>query len=160
MNMRREPRRFAPRLLVTVAVAALTLAAVTWADPVPPRNLGKNRLAVKGYDVVAYFTEGQARPGDARFAFEWDGAVWLFATAEHLELFRKDPAGYAPQYGGYCAYAVSRNYTADVDPEAWYIENGRLYLNYSLRVRETWRKDTPRNISKADRNWPGLKGSS
>lgn len=140
--------------------AVLATPAVASADPVPPRNLGRDRVAVKGYDVVAYFTEGQARRGDARFAFEWDGAVWRFATAEHLELFRKDPARYAPQYGGYCAYAVSQNHTADADPEAWHIENGRLYLNYSLRVRETWRKDIPGNIEKADRNWPGLKGTS
>ena len=164
----RSPGPLTPRLqkrwraVAAAASVALTVAAAGMlaAGAIPARNLGKDRLAVKGYDVVAYFTEGQARRGDARFETEWDGAIWRFATADHLELFRKDPARYAPQYGGYCAYAVSRNYTADADPEAWHIENGRLYLNYSKRVRETWRKDIPGNISKADRNWPGLKGTS
>ncbi len=111
---------------------------------------------MKGYDIVAYFTEGQARRGDMRFEVEWDGALWRFASAEHREAFRKEPVRYAPQYGGYCAYAVSRGYTADADPEAWHIENGRLYLNYSRRVRDTWREDIPGHIAKADRNWPGL----
>jgi hypothetical protein len=139
-------------LIVAAAVATAT------AGRVAPRNLGKDRVAVKGYDVVAYFTQGEPQRGDARFEMEWDGALWRFASANHRELFRQDPVRYAPQYGGYCAYAVSRNYTADIDPAAWHIEGGRLFLNYSLRVRRLWLEDKLGNIEKGDRNWPGLVG--
>jgi hypothetical protein len=154
-NVTRESRTTV--FTISVAAGALTLfALVLTAAPVDRRNAGRERLAVKGYDVVAYFTEGAPRRGDGRFEVDWDGARWRFASADNRDRFQREPERYAPQYGGYCAYAVSRNYTADADPDAWHIENGRLYLNYSLRVRRLWREDVPGNIAKGDRNWPGL----
>ena len=84
------------------------------------------------------------------------GAKWRFTFAEHRDLFQREPAKYAPQYGGYCAWAVSKGHTANGDPEAWRIVNGKLYLNYNKRVQKKWEQDTEARIQEADRNWPGL----
>ena len=112
--------------------------------------------AVKGYDVVAYFTDGKAVPGAAAFSYEWEGARWLFASAAHRDLFEADPEKYAPQYGGYCAYAVAKGDLVDIDPEAFTIVGGKLYLNYSLDVQKKWSLDIPGYVKKADAAWPGL----
>ena len=85
---------------------------------------------------------------------EYDGAVWRFASAENREAFAANPVQYAPQYGGYCAWAVSQGYTASTDPEAWRIVDGKLYLNYSRSVQQKWEQDIPGNITAGDANWP------
>lgn len=118
---------------------------------------GEDSLAIHGYDPVAYFTEGKPVEGKAEFSHSYEGAEWRFATAANRDAFAADPARYAPQYGGYCAWAVSEGYTASTDPDAWRIEGGKLYLNYSLSVQEQWEEDIPGNIAKADTNWPDLK---
>src|SRR5512134_970368 len=92
---------------------------------------GSGDLALRGYDAVAYHTEGRPVAGRAEFEYRWNGARWRFASAAGRDRFAASPERYAPQFGGYCAYAVSRGYTADVDPEAWRIVDGALYLNYS-----------------------------
>jgi len=112
--------------------------------------------AIRGTDPVAYFTEGKPVPGSREFTAEWQGAEWRFASAGNRDLFLADPEAYAPQYGGYCAWAVAQGYTASTVPEAWEIVDGKLYLNYSLGVREQWRQDIPGNIRKGDANWPGV----
>ncbi len=112
--------------------------------------------ALRGYDPVAYFTAGKPMKGRDPYQFEWNGATFKFASAEHLALFESDPEKYAPQYGGYCAYAVAKGATASTVPEAWTVHDGKLYLNYSLSVRERWREDIPGHIAAADRNWPGV----
>jgi YHS domain-containing protein len=122
-------------------------------------NRARDGLAISGYDVVMYFSEGRAVPGKVEFEHTLSGVRYRFATAANKELFTRDPARYLPQYGGFCAYAVSRGYTADVDPEAWQVVDGKLYLNYSQRVRALWQQDIPGNITKADANWPTLKGA-
>jgi YHS domain-containing protein len=106
-----------------------------------------------GYDVVAYFS-GQSAPGKADITAQWGGATWRFANAENKAAFEASPEKYAPQYGGYCAYAVSKGATAKGDPEAWTVVDGKLYLNFSTGVRETWSQDIPGNISAANANWP------
>ena len=113
-------------------------------------------VAIRGYDPVAYFTEQKAVAGDAAITHEWQGAIWQFASAAHREQFVADPEKYAPQYGGYCAYAASNNYIAPTDPHAWTVHNRKLYLNYSKHVRTRWKEDVPGNISRADDNWPDL----
>jgi YHS domain-containing protein len=133
------------------------LAAAVSAIAADPVNKTWRGLAIKGYDPVAYFTDAKAVEGDAKFTFEWEGAKWRFASAEHRDAFSEDPGRYAPQFGGYCAWAVSQNYTADIDPEAWKIVDGKLYLNYNKEVQQTWEKDTPGNITKGEANWPKLK---
>ena len=87
---------------------------------------------------------------------EWMGAKWQFSSPESRDLFKANPAQYAPQFGGYCAWAVSHGYTADIDPEAWKIVNGKLYLNYSKSVQKKWEQDIPKYIEDGNRNWPGL----
>jgi hypothetical protein len=86
----------------------------------------------------------------------WQGTTWIFASAENRDRFQADPERYAPQYGGYCAYAVSKGHTASIDPKAWTIVDGKLYLNYSKGVKKKWEQDVPGNIVKADKNWPDL----
>jgi hypothetical protein len=112
--------------------------------------------AIRGYDPVAYFTEGRPVKGSDQFSHRWKGATWRFASAENRERFAAAPEKFAPQYGGYCAYAVANNSTASIDPQAWSLVDGKLYLNYSLGVRKTWEKDIPGNIRKADANWPAV----
>ena len=113
--------------------------------------------AIRGYDPVAYFTAGKPVEGKPLFTHVYEGATWQFASAENRDAFAADPERYAPQYGGYCAWAVSQGYTASIDPDAWKIEDGKLYLNYSQSVQRRWARDIPGNVAKADRNWPGLK---
>ncbi len=113
-------------------------------------------LGAGGYDVVAYFTQGRAVEGKAEYAIAFDGATWRFANAEDLALFKAHPAAYLPQYGGYCAWAVSQDYTAAGDPKVWRIVNGKLYLNYDSDVQKKWSADLPKHIADGDRNWPSV----
>jgi YHS domain-containing protein len=114
-------------------------------------------VAIKGYDPVAYFTDGKPVKGSKDFTTEWQKATWRFASAKNRDLFAKDPERYAPQYGGYCAYAVSQGYTADIDPDRWRIVGGKLYLNYSEKAQGLWEKDIPNHIAAGDKNWPKIK---
>ena len=134
--------------LATVAMPALAQSATIYK--------GNNNVAVNGYDVVGYFTESRHVEGDAQFSAEWMGATWRFASAENRAAFVANPTAYAPQYGGHCAYAASKGALASSVPEAWTIVNGKLYLNYSLGVRDLWRQDIAGNIALADGFWPGL----
>jgi YHS domain-containing protein len=138
-------------LLLFLALLAAPLAALS---PVNKTLLGG--VAIDGYDPVAYFTLGKPVAGSRAHALEWNGATWRFATPEHLAAFRAEPERYAPQYGGYCSYAVANGYTAGIDPAAWKIVDGKLYLNYSRKVQATWSEDIPGNIARADANWPKL----
>jgi YHS domain-containing protein len=107
-----------------------------------------------GYDVVAYQAENMAKPGDAGITATHEGVTYRFVSTANLETFKANPAKYLPAYGGYCAYAVANGYTAKIDPEAFTVVGGRLYLNYSKGVRSKWAKDIPGNISAANGNWP------
>jgi hypothetical protein len=144
-------------LLVVVLIGIATGLGLLYArsgDGVPPVNKTAEGLALRGYDAVAYFREGKAVQGREEFRHDWNGARWLFATAESRDLFARGPESYAPQYGGYCSWAVSHGYTADGDPEAWKVVHGKLYLNYNREVREMWEQDIPGFIAAGDRNWP------
>ncbi len=110
--------------------------------------------AISGYDPVAYFTEGKPVEGKRDHSLKYKGETWRFSSEKNKQAFQKSPQKYAPQYGGYCAYAVSKGYTASTDPDAWTIVNGKLYLNYSKSVQAKWSKDKPGNIRKANANWP------
>jgi YHS domain-containing protein len=113
--------------------------------------------AIEGYEPVAYFEEGKPVEGDSDHTHEWMGATWYLASAANRDLFAADPEKYAPQYGGYCAWAVANGYTAKIDPQAWAVVDDKLYLNYSLDVQKQWQQDVPGNITKADGNWPGIR---
>lgn len=115
-------------------------------------------VAIEGYDTVAYFTDGEAKKGSEEFVLEWLGATWLFANAEHRDLFAKQPVKYAPQYGGHCALGTAfGESTANIDPEAWSIVDGKLYLQYSKSGREEWERDRANRIAAADQKWPEVK---
>ncbi|MBX6366981.1 MAG: YHS domain protein [Rhodospirillales bacterium] len=133
-------------------VLLLLFAAPALAGPVNE----KGGLAIKGYDPVAYFTEAKAVKGSPTHAYAWNGATWRFVSAEHRDAFAAAPDKYAPRYGGFCAYGVAHGYKVDIDPEAWSIVDGVLYLNYSQSVKRDWLEDTSGYIAKADEAWPGL----
>jgi hypothetical protein len=144
-----------PRRATFLALAALLVATAAAAlSPVNKSLFGG--VAIEGYDPVAYFREGRPLAGSKDHTFEWNGATWRFASGENRALFAADPDRYAPRYGGYCAWAVSNGYTAGIDPAAWTIHEGRLYLNYDLEIQERWRADVPGNVAKGDANWPKL----
>jgi YHS domain-containing protein len=140
------------RKITLLTLLLLAFAAVA-EEPVNKTLFGN---AVKGYDVVAYFTMGKPVEGSSDHEFEWNGATWRFASAEHRNLFAKSPRKYAPQYGGFCAFGVSRGYTVGIEPDAWRIVDGKLYLNYNRDVQAEWVKDIPGFIAKADANWPKI----
>lgn len=139
-----------------LAIAALSLFNPA-ARAEKPINTTLFGVAIKGFDPVAYFVEGKPRQGASNFTVEWQGAIWRFANAQHRDAFKATPEQFAPQFGGYCAWAVSQNYTASTDPEnAWKIVNGKLYLNYNREIQKKWELDVPGNIAKAEANWPKL----
>src|SRR5262245_7670955 len=119
----------------------LALLSLLASNPKPEINTESDSLAMRGYDAVAYFTDAHSIRGLAAFEFTWKGARWRFASAAHRDQFVKAPEQYAPQFGGYCAWAVAHGYTADGDPNAWKIIDGKLYLNYSKRVQKKWETD-------------------
>ncbi|WP_425406553.1 YHS domain-containing (seleno)protein [Hwanghaeella sp.] len=148
---------FAPFLAALIGVSLFAAAPSQAAeDPVYQTFLG---TAINGYDPVAYFTEGKPVEGSSDHAYEWNGADWHFASAGNLEKFKADPEKYAPQYGGYCAYAVSEGYTAKTEPDAWKIVDGKLYLNYNKEVQDLWSQDIPGRIANADKQWPKVLGN-
>jgi YHS domain-containing protein len=156
--MTRFNRRTALVLTGLVFGLALALAGLQPANAEGVVNASSwTGTAIEGYDPVAYFNEGQPVEGNSDYAHEWMGASWYFASAENRDLFAADPEKYAPQYGGYCAWAVSQGYTAEIDPDAWAVVDDKLYLNYSLDVQKQWQEDVPGNITKADANWPGIR---
>jgi YHS domain-containing protein len=144
----------AERVRVVAAAAALAILAAT---PVLAGTVNEvNGLAIKGYDPVAYFTEGRAVDGSPEYVATLGGATFEFASAANRDLFAADPSKYAPQYGGFCAFGTSGGYKADVDPQAFTIVGDRLYLNYNLDIRQQWSKDVAGHVAKADENWPAV----
>jgi YHS domain-containing protein len=120
-------------------------------------NLDKGGLALQGYDPVAYFTTGKPTKGDSKFSAKHEGAEYHFANAENRDAFAKEPAKFAPQYGGFCAMAASLDKKFDGDPNVWKIVEGKLYLNVNPDVGKRWQEDVPGNIGKADASWPKIK---
>jgi len=116
----------------------------------------KDPLALTGYDPVSYFSGNAPVKGRSEFTARHNGLAYLFASARNRDEFRADPARYAPQYDGYCAYGVSRGYKVGVDPLAYKVVSGKLYVNFSRSVQRTWSRDIPGYVQKANRNWPGL----
>jgi hypothetical protein len=146
-------RRFSVRTAITAAAVSLALGGVASAtEPIDTED----GLAVRGYDTVAFFKENAARKGRPKFTHRWQGATWLFQNAENRDAFVAAPEKYAPQYGGYCAWAVGHDYTAPGDPEVWTILDGRLFLNYNTKVQEKWNPERAKWIAEGDKNWPGI----
>ena len=123
-------------------------------------NLLDSDMAIKGYDTVAYFKTGKALKGNESFTFKWHDMTWYFSTKENRDLFAANPEQYAPQYDGYCAWAMTEARKAQTDPEIWKIVNGKLYLQCSQASYEKWSRDIPGNIKKADMNWLNFIGKN
>ena len=120
------------------------------------RTFAERGVALRGTDVVGYFTDGRVLRGSAAHVAEWDGVRWHFANAANRARFLADPAAHAPAYGGFCAWAVSQGYTAPTAPAAWRIVEGRLFLNYDQAIKRRWERDIPGLIAAGDQNWPRL----
>lgn len=140
------------RFLIALTVAVPTLPAA--AAPVWTGLLGTS-AAVGGYDAVSYFS-GKPVEGSDTFKTLYKGATFKFANAGNLAAFKADPARYAPQYGGHCAFAAASNYRFAGDPKVWKIVDKKLYLNYNRDTQVKWEKDIPGMIAKADTNWVSL----
>jgi YHS domain-containing protein len=146
------------KLLAAIAIgfAAFAPAAPAFADQRPVYTGLIGNVGVSGYDVVSYFTDGRPTRGTTQFRTTHQGIEYRFASAEHLATFQAAPARYLPQYGGYCAWAVSQGYTASADPDNWRIVDGKLYLNYNTEIQQRWERDIPGFIRSANANWPGV----
>ena len=120
-------------------------------------NVDSSGLALKGYDPVAYFREQKPVPGKPEFTALHEGATYRFASAANRDAFAAAPAKYAPQYGGYCAFGMASGYKAPIEPDAWTVVDGRLYLNYNRSVRSQWSSDIPGYLRKAEANWPTVR---
>ena len=117
-------------------------------------NVNRRGVAIDGYDPVAYFTDGQAVQGDSAIAVEHEGATYYFASTEHRDLFTANPESYLPEYGGWCAYAMASGSFARINPQAWVIHDGRLFLNFSRRINNRFVGDLEGFIASADQAWP------
>lgn len=144
------------RLFTLLLVGAAVSPAIAAANPAdkPPVDVSEVGLALRGYDAVSYHSTGRPTEGNSAHAYQWKGATWRFATAENLARFRADPERYAPQFGGYCAWAVSQGYIAPGDPLQWRIVNGQLFLNFNARAKALWEQDIEGAIMRGRANWP------
>lgn len=139
-------------LFLTVGIF-ISLAACAKNDGVKPVNTTAENVAIKGYDTVAFFKDNMPKEGKPEFSSSWNGVTWQFASVENRNEFAKAPEKFAPQFGGYCAWAVSSGYTADGDPNAFSIVDGKLYLNYNQKVKEKWEPEKEKRIKDAEKNW-------
>jgi len=140
-------------MFLSLAACAATAGRVHPSKQVDEIN-NQSGLALQGYDPVAYFKEGKPLVGGAAIASMWHGVTYRFASTENRDAFLADPEKYAPQFGGYCAYAVSRGTTANGDPHQWAIVNDRLFLNNNALAMTLWNQDRPGNIKAGEENWP------
>lgn len=138
-------------LLLTLILAAPKVTAV---EAVNTSFL--SNTAIRGYDAVAYFVDGAAYKGSKEFEYEWNGAKWLFVSEENMSKFKLAPESYAPQFGGYCSYAVGLGDTATADPLQFSIVDDKLYLNYSSKTKVLWEDDRDKFIENGHKNWPNL----
>lgn len=148
--------KFTTVILRLASAAGLFLVVMIGAAVAGSSNVDSNGLALQGYDPVAYFTESKPVKGTTEFIAEYDGAKYQFASDEHLQMFKADPAKFAPQYGGYCAYGLAYGSKAPVEIDKFSVVDGKLYLNFDGNIQSRWVKDVPGFIAKADENWKNL----
>jgi YHS domain-containing protein len=137
-------------LMSMIAAIACAAAPAVWAG----EYFEKDGAAIRGHDPVAYFKEGKPVKGSAEHRFEHKGSVFQFASKANRDAFAAEPDRYAPQYGGFCAFGMASGYKAAIDPAAFTVRDGKLYLNYNRDVQKQWSADVPGHVAKADRNWP------
>jgi len=142
-------------IAAALGAATLTMPAAAFAQKPEIYTSWRNSLAVEGYDVVS-FHAGKPLKGRTEFQTQYKKATWRFDTQGNLDLFLMNPEAFVPQYGGYCAWAVAKDKLAPGKPEHWHVEDGKLYLNYSTRVKKRWDALRGEFIEQADENWPDL----
>ena len=138
----------------------LTSAALLFASLVPAfpgEYFEKDGAAIRGYDPIAYFAEMKPVKGSPEFHAEYQGSTFYFSTAANRDMFAANPDKFAPQYGGYCAFGLAKGYKAVIDPAAFTVVEGKLYLNYSEAVRYKWKSNIPGYVRTADANWPDVR---
>lgn len=148
-NSRTLPGRGALAALFTLIASLLIVLPATAAS----LNLSSGKLAIQGYDPVAYFTDKKPVRGDSAITATHKGAVYRFASLEHKKTFEANPAKYAPQYGGYCAFGASQGVKAPIQPDKFSVYKGKLYLNVNAHAQSLWVKDKPGFIKKANAFW-------
>jgi len=151
--MQNVSRRIAIRFVLVVAAALFATSMPSFATEAVP-------LAIKGYDPVAYFTTGSPTRGLPEIEYEWDEHRYLFASAEHRELFKADPVRYAPQFGNFCAMALAEGELIEANPENWLISDGKLYIfgKPAPMGPALFQQDLAANIAKANQNRALLQG--
>ena len=112
--------------------------------------------AIDGYDPVSYFESESPLLGHPEIAVMWKGAEWHFVSQENRELFESNPRAFAPQFGGYCSYAMAYGILKSTDPQAWKVVDGRLYLTHSIEIEQMWERDQAEYIHMAEENWPAI----
>jgi YHS domain-containing protein len=141
----------------STVLATLLFAIVTSCSHKKSEIYSSSSAAIGGYDPVAYFTESKPVKGSQEFSYQWKNVNWLFSSQQNLDSFTNNPEKFAPQYGGWCAFACSKGRKATTDPNAWSIVDGKLYLNNSLKVQEKWLANQKESIEQANKNWPAIK---
>lgn len=142
--------------LLAITISALLITFAGAGDHAKMINSGGEKIAISGYDTVAYFTVAKPMKGKPEFSASWQDVDWYFANSEHRDLFVASPARYAPQFGGFCAMAMTRGVVKTIDPQAWVIVDGRLYLNFSEDARDRFQHDPLGNIDSSEKNWAKL----
>jgi YHS domain-containing protein len=143
-------------IIAVLATALISLNACS-NESDNPFTFGTTEIAINGYDPVSYFKEDKPSRGTEEYEYVWNDAKYQFSCQENLELFKSNPTKYAPQYDGYCAFAMSRGAHSRIDPESYAIVNDKLYLTYNRDIRNTWLYDKENYIKKADRIWQDSK---
>ena len=123
-------------------------------------NVDATGVVIRGYDPVAYFTEGRPIPGSLELSVEYAGGKYLFASAANRDAFKATPEAFVPQYGGFCAFGVSIGKKFDIDPASWRIVDKKLYVNLNPAILEKWSGEVAENIQKAEKNWPQIKSKA
>jgi YHS domain-containing protein len=152
--------RFVPYIAGAAVLAMATAAAPAIAYDLQSKaavNADAGGIAIRGYDPVAYFTDNKPVAGSPDFKTTHEGATYQFASAANRDAFMKEPAKFAPEYGGFCAYAAALGKKSDIDPAAFKIVDNKLYLNFNADVNKKWSADLPGYVSKANVTWSSIK---
>lgn len=145
--------RYMFTFLLALAVTSCGLIPQQVESNIDAINVDESSLAIQGYDPVAYFTLNTPTKGSGQYTANYEGATYWFSTAQHQSMFKSDPAKYAPQFGGYCAFGVSKEKKYSIEPDAFSIVGGKLYLNLNKKVQNIWSKNAEELIVDANGNW-------
>ncbi|MFT6267880.1 MAG: YHS domain-containing protein [Alphaproteobacteria bacterium] len=146
-------------IVLALAVTSCGLIPQQVKSSIDAVNVDENTLAIQGYDPVAYFTLNAATKGDSQYTANYEGATYWFSSASHQKLFKGNPAKYAPQFGGYCAFGVSKEKKYSIEPDAFEIVGGKLYLNLNKKVQSIWTKNAQELIVDANGYWIEIKNT-